>query len=137
MHSNQQLWRNPYPAKRRRTPTTTQRQKPASAPVRTPQVPTKQDTRQAKHSLLTIRNQVRGFREQVEQMEKTMDTLFTVMEAIDKLGTPSSVKGSGSQSNLLKSFQNIDFKQVMSFLQSPLVQALVETMAEEEPKQKK
>ena len=133
MYPNQQLWRNPYPAKRRRTPSTAQRSKPAAP---TP-APPKQDTSQAKNSLLVIRNQVRGFREQVEQMEKTMDTLFNVMEAIDKLGTPSSIKGAGAQSNLLKSFQNIDFKQVMNFLQSPLVQALVETMAEEEPEKKK
>lgn len=132
MYPNQQLWRNPYPAKRRRTPSPAQRPKPAAVP----QAPPKQDTRQAKNSLLVIRNQVRGFREQVEQMEKTMDTLFNVMEAIDKLGTPS-VKSAGAQSNLLKSFQNIDFKQVMNFLQSPLVQALVETMAEEEPEKKK
>jgi len=133
MYPNQQLWRNPYPAKRRRTPSNTQRSK--SAP--TPPAPPKQDTRQAKNSLLVIRNQVRGFREQVEQMEKTMDTLFNVMEAIDKFNSPSSTKSAGAHNNLFKSFQNIDFKQVMNFLQSPLVQALVETMAEEEPEKKK
>src|SRR5699024_6417694 len=94
-------------------------------------IPPIQDPQQTQHSLLTIRNQVRGFREQIEQMERTMDTLCHVMDAIDKFNSPGR-KSHGSHNNLLRSFQNIDFKQVMNFLQSPLVQALVETMAEED-----
>ncbi|RKD25690.1 hypothetical protein BEP19_01750 [Ammoniphilus oxalaticus] len=130
MYLNQQLWRKPQSSKRRRTPGPAPRPKPMAAKLVSP----KQDPSQTKHSLLTIRNQMRGFREQLEQMEKTMDTLFHVMDAIEKLNSPS--KSSGNPSNLLKSFQNIDFKQVMNLLQSPLVQALVETMVEEEPTKK-
>lgn len=130
MRQNQQIWRNPHQAKRRLTPTPAKRAKAKLSKL----IPPKRDTRQAQRSLIAIRNQVREFREQIEQMERTMDTLCNVVEAIDKFNAPG--KNRGTQSNLLKSFQNIDFKQVMNLLQSPLVQALVETLAEEETSKK-
>lgn len=127
----QNHWRNPYAVKRRK-PSALQR--PASKNIEI--LPPKPDTKTVKHSLVKAREQVRSVREQLQQMENTIETLFTVMDAVERFGT-SGKKGAGSQTNLLKTFQNIDFKQVMNFLQSPLIQALVETMAEEEPPKKK
>lgn len=127
----QNHWRNPYAVKRKK-PSALQRSSGQHVEV----MPAKPDAITMKHSLVKAREQVRSVREQLQQMENTIETLFNVMDAVERFGT-SGKKGTGSQTNLLKSFQNIDFKQVMNFLQSPLVQALVETMAEEEPKKKK
>lgn len=127
----QNHWKNPYAVKRRK-PSALQRSSSKNVEI----LPPKQDAMNMKHSLIKAKEQVRSVREQLQQMENTMETLFNVMDAVERFGT-SGKKGTGSQTNLLKSFQNIDFKQVMNFLQSPLIQALVETMAEEEPQKKK
>lgn len=126
----QNHWRNPYAVKRTKSSAL---QRPSSKNVEI--LPPKQDAKTMKHSLVKAREQVRSVREQLQQMEHTIETLFNVMDAVERFGA-SGKKGPGSQTNLLKTFQNIDFKQVMNFLQSPLIQALVETMAEEEPKKK-
>ncbi|HJV46547.1 MAG TPA: hypothetical protein VJ824_12580 [Bacillota bacterium] len=131
MYPGQGQWRNPYAVKpkKRSVP-----KPPKPVEVITP----KQETNTMKDSLVKVREQFKGIREQLLQMETAMDTLYNVMDAMERFSSGTSVQVKGkNESNLLKTFNNIDFKQVMNLLQSPLVQALIETLAEEDPKRKK
>jgi prophage DNA circulation protein len=129
MYHNQGQWRNPYAVKPKK------KSAPKSVqPVEV--IAPKNETKSMKDSLVKVREQFKGIREQLHQMESAMETLYNVMDAMERFGSGAGTKVK-NQGNLLKSFNNIDFKQVMNLLQSPLVQALIETMAEEEPKGKK
>jgi|GEM_PF-4542350 len=120
-------WRNPAFTGPKKRNVAARKPKPA-VEIITP----KQETKNMKISLQKIKDQFREAREQLQQIESTMDTLYNVLDTMERFGKQKIGQGNKTQSNLLKSFQNIDFKQVMNLLQSPLVQALIETMAEEE-----
>ena len=129
---NERQWRNPYAPKRKRQPSKVKSQGNLSL-LTTP----KQETKNMRASMLKMRDQVKGVREQLEQMEVTIDKLLDLSEVMDRLGK-SGKKGKASSSlNLVQTLQHMDFKQVMNLLQSPLVQALIETMTEESTEKKK
>ena len=126
---NSRLWRNPY---------SVQKRKKSKPQVRTGAnlaliPPPKKEAKSMKISLLKIKDQVHSFREQMEQVESTMGTLVQMLDAMERFGGLSKVGGTvgKNQANLLSSLNQIDFKQVMNLLQSPLVQALLETLTEE------
>jgi hypothetical protein len=131
---NERQWRNPYAQRRKKKPQKVKTQGNLAL-LATP----KQETKNMRTSMLKMREQVKGVREQLVQMEATLDKLLDLSEVMDRLGK-SGKKGKGKDSNslnLVQTLQHMDFKQVMNLLQSPLVQAIIETMTEESTEKKK
>jgi sucrose-6-phosphate hydrolase SacC (GH32 family) len=133
---NQKEWRNPHAVKRRAKQTA--KKLPQKPPGNLAMLPTKKsEAKNMRISLLKMKDQLQGVREQFQQMEVTMDKLIEVMVAVERIGGAGKNGKLSNQAGLLKSFQHIDFKQVMNLIQSPLVQAFIETMAEDSGDKKK
>jgi hypothetical protein len=99
-------------------------------------------------SVSRMRNNIKGISSTIRQMEETMETLYTAMEMLDTLGNkvPKSLpaaaqklvpkRSSGENPAQLEEAEqpaendanplaNIDLNQLLSLLQSPLVQSLL------------
>ncbi|RXT13892.1 hypothetical protein [Ammoniphilus sp. CFH 90114] len=123
-------WHHPPSARRRRL-TTLQR----SISPNPEQLP-KGGAEPYSPRLFTAAEQMQTVREQLSQMGTTLETLTQVIYAVNPSAGPFPLQGA-TESDLMKNLQDLDFKQVMSLLQSPVVQNLIETLAAEEASKKK
>lgn len=87
-------------------------------------------------TLVQLTEQMRTVREQLQKMEASLITLISILNSLKQSARTSSHHATWD-TDLIKDLQNLDFKQVTSFLQSPLVQDLVELLAQEENKKQK
>ncbi|WP_367752125.1 hypothetical protein [Ammoniphilus sp. 3BR4] len=87
-------------------------------------------------TLIQVSEQMRTVRQHLQELEASLVTLSSIIEAMKQSRRTSAHRGRWD-TDLIKDLQNLDFKQVMSLLQSPLVQDLVEFLAQEEARKQK
>ncbi|CAJ1002863.1 MULTISPECIES: hypothetical protein [Bacillales] len=147
-------WRNPYaPIPSRKLSDKVQEVSLAVTPRKT--VPEVTDLRS---SVSRMRSNIKGISSTIRQVEETMDTLYGAMQLFERLGKRSAeaadtekpagkrqsaetsspaneaAEGNNGGGNLLG---NIDINQLLSLLQSPLVQSLLNQTANGAAKRKK
>lgn len=81
-------------------------------------------------SVLKMRDGVRQIQEVVLLMDRTMESVVTIMDFMDRFQNPASGKGGKNKSaptvnQMMQSLKTVDIRQIMDFLQSPLVQELL------------
>ncbi|WP_139489183.1 hypothetical protein [Brevibacillus dissolubilis] len=145
-------WRNPYASIVKKSKPAQATQAPKASVALTPQAAQKRPPATSRlvpvdlrSSVSWVRNNLKGIGSTIRQMEETMDTLHGAMQMIESLGVgrPSlkAAKSTGRgpvTDELLDDDQdddtanrvgnllnNIDLNQLMSLLQSPLVQNLL------------
>ncbi|WP_134698952.1 hypothetical protein [Ammoniphilus sp. YIM 78166] len=108
-------WKNPERIKRRR-PTTFQRNYPKQAPA-----PFRQAYQEPYPDMAT---QVKMVREQLLKLHSTLENIQRLVDSLNLKSPPSS--------DWVKNLHSLDYRQMMTLLQSPEIQALVETFARDE-----
>ncbi len=108
-------WKNPERVKRRR-PTTLQRYYPKQAPYR---------EAYQEYPLPDMTTQVKMVREQLLKLQSTLENIQKFVDSLNLKNPPSS-------SDWIKNLHSLDYRQMMTLLQSPEIQALVETFAQDE-----
>ncbi|MCF6093531.1 hypothetical protein L1765_05960 [Microaerobacter geothermalis] len=84
-----------------------------------------------KDRLTRFRTGIRDASTSIQELERTMDSLYNLLEKMEKFSYLKRRIGRNSP-NLLNSISKIDFEQIGKFLQSPLVQALLSNDDREE-----
>jgi hypothetical protein len=144
---NSRKWRNPYTPINKKIDRITGGQAALTSLALTPKKAVQ--SLDLRTSVSRMRNNIKGISSTIRQMEETMDTLYTAMEMLDSLGSkapkalpasmpkPAPKRSSGDHptqgeeaaeqaaENETNLFSNIDVNQLLSLLQSPLVQSLL------------
>lgn len=137
---NTRKWRNPYTPISKKVDRSVLGQANASLAITPKKEPPATDLRL---SVLKMRDNIKGISSTIRQMEETMDTIYGAMEMLDSLGRKSAKAEGGTPkkqrqfeeeddqpsqsaaSSLSSALGNLDIGQLLSILQSPLVQNLL------------
>ena len=137
---NTRKWRNPYTPISKKVDRSVLGQANASLAITPKKEPPATDIRL---SVLKMRDNIKGISSTIRQMEETMNTIYGAMEMLDSLGRNSAKSASSkpkqhrqvededdqpsqsAASGLSNALGNLDIGQLLSILQSPLVQNLL------------
>lgn len=135
---NTRKWRNPYTPINKKVDRSTVGKVNASLAITPKKEPQSTDIRL---SVLKMRDNIKGISSTIRQMEETMDTIYGAMEMLNTLGKGSKLSAGKSRSpkaeieedepsqsaasSLSSALGNLDIGQLLSILQSPLIQSLL------------